>query len=53
MKATKEYANTISKRLDAFADIEHVKFIREELLPRIADFAAQVDHLLDDNDKVK
>ena len=51
--ATKKVVNAISQRMDGFADIEHIKYIKEVLLPRIEDFSGQVLDLLADNGRVK
>lgn len=39
--------------MDSYSEIEHIKRIKEYLLPKMEGFAASIDGLMKDNTKVK
>ena len=44
---------TVSKRMDEYADISHIKRLKEYYMPKIEEFAAMITQLLDSNAEVQ
>lgn len=53
ISATKAKVCEIEKRMDQFASIEHVKTLKEYLLPKIQNFADKIDDFQNENLNVR
>lgn len=50
---TKRVVQKLNLRIDDFAEIEHMQYIKDTLLPRLKDFSEMITTLLSDNNEVK